>query len=159
MLGWRRIRDKLREAFSGEIDEKSLAAGFAVGVFFSFSPLLSLHTVLALLVAAIFGFNKVAAVAGAWVNNPYTLPFVFYGCFRLGEKILGIHVRAPAFERLTLDTILRTAMPYAAPMFLGCTIIGLLAAATAYIVVYRIALKVKSAHRKAAGAGNGSDSP
>jgi uncharacterized protein (DUF2062 family) len=131
------------------MDEKALAAGFAVGVFFGFTPLLSLHTVLALLVAFIFRFSKVAAAAGVWVNNPYTMPFTFYGCFRLGEWLMGVKVPPPAFERWTLDTLLRAAMPYAAPLFLGTTIVGLVAAAVAYGIVYRIAVRVKSARRKA----------
>jgi hypothetical protein len=149
VLGWKRIRDKLQEALSGETDEKALAAGFAVGVFFSFTPLISLHTVLALLVAFVFRLSKVAAAAGVWVNNPYTMPIVFYGCFRLGEWLLGIRVPPPAFERWTLETVLKAAVPYAAPLFLGTTIVGLLAAAAAYMVVYRVAVKVKSARRKA----------
>jgi uncharacterized protein (DUF2062 family) len=144
---WRKIRDKLHEAFSGETDEKALAAGFAVGVFFSFTPLVSLHTVLALLVAFVFRLSKIAAAAGVWVNNPYTMPLVFYGCFRLGEWLLGIRVPPPAFERWTLETVLTAAVPYAAPLFLGTTIVGLLAAAAAYGIVYRIAVKVKSARR------------
>lgn len=149
MLGWGKIRGKLHDALSGEMDEKALAAGFAVGVFFGFTPLLSLHTVLALLVAFIFRLSKVAAAAGVWVNNPYTMPFAFYGCFRLGEWLMGVKVPPPAFERWTLDTLLRAAVPYAAPLFLGTTLVGLVAAAVAYGIVYRIAVRVKSARRKA----------
>jgi uncharacterized protein (DUF2062 family) len=149
VLGWGRIRDKLGDAFSGDMDERALAAGFAVGVFFSFTPLISLHTVLALMVAFIFRLSKVAAAAGVWVNNPYTMPFVFYACFRLGEFILGIRVPPPVFERWTLSTFLKAAVPYALPLFLGTTIVGLTAAAIAYVVVYRIAVRLKSARRKA----------
>jgi hypothetical protein len=147
--GWGKIRDKLREAFSEETDEKALAAGFAVGVFFSFSPLVSLHTVLALLVALIFRLSKIAAAAGVWVNNPYTMPFAFYGCFRLGEWLMGAKIPPPAFERWTLDTLLQAAVPYAAPLFLGATVVGLVAAAIAYGIVYQIAVRVKSARRNA----------
>lgn len=148
MFGFRKIRAKLHEAIVAETDARALAAGFAVGVFFSFTPLLSLHTVLALLVAVIFRFSKIAAAAGVWVNNPYTMPFVFYGCFRLGEWLLGVDVRPPEFDRWTLATFLRAARPYAAPLFLGTTIVGLAAAAVAYIVVYRIAVRVKSARHE-----------
>jgi len=148
VLGWRKIRDKLHDALSGDMDEKALAAGFAVGVFFSFSPLLSLHTVLALMVAFIFRLSKVAAAAGVWVNNPYTMPFVFYGCFRLGEWMLGSRVPPPEFERWTLHTFLKAAVPYAAPLFLGTAVVGLAAAAVAYVVVYRIAVRLKSTRRK-----------
>ncbi len=149
MLGLKKIRDKLHEAIGEERNERSLAAGFAVGVFFSFTPLVSLHMVLALLVAVIFRLSKVAAVAGAWVNNPYTMPFVFYACFRLGKWIMGAHIPTPAFDQLELATILRAAKPYAAPLFLGTTIVGILAALLAYVIVYRIAVRVKSARPRA----------
>ena len=149
MHGLKKIRDKLHEAINEETSANSLAAGFAVGVFFSFTPLVSLHMVLALLVAIIFRLSKVAAVAGAWVNNPYTMPFVFYACFRLGKKILGMHVPTPVFDQFQLATILKAAKIYAAPLFLGTTIVGALAAVAAYVIVYRIVVKVKSARQSA----------
>jgi uncharacterized protein (DUF2062 family) len=148
LFGWVKIREKIHEAISAETDERSLAAGFAVGVFFSFTPLVSLHMVLALIVAVVFRLNKVATIAGVWVNNPYTMPFVFYGCFRLGEWILGMRIPAPSFESYTLRSLLKAAVPYAAPLFLGTTAVGLAAAAVAYVVVSRIAVRVKSARRK-----------
>ncbi len=149
MLGLKRIREKLHEAIGEETNAKTLAGGFAVGVFFSFTPLVSLHMVLALLVAIIFRLSKVAAMAGAWVNNPYTMPFVFYACFRLGKRILGVHIPTPVFEQLDLRAILKAAKPYAAPLFLGTTVVGLLAALLAYVIVYRIVIRVKSARPKA----------
>ncbi|HZW36557.1 MAG TPA: DUF2062 domain-containing protein, partial [Candidatus Deferrimicrobiaceae bacterium] len=147
VLGWGKIRDKLREAFAGEMDANALAAGFAVGVFFSFTPLVSLHTVLAVLVALVFRLSKIAAAAGAWVNNPYTMPFVFYGSLRLGEWILGSGYHPLKCETWTMDAILRAAMPCIAPLIVGSTVVGLAAAAIAYLVVYRIAVRVKSARR------------
>ncbi|MDA8121186.1 MAG: DUF2062 domain-containing protein [Deltaproteobacteria bacterium] len=149
MAGWSKIREKLREALSSEMDEKALAAGFAVGVFFSFTPLVSLHTVLALLVAFLFRLSKIAAVAGVWVNNPYTMPFVFYGCLRLGEWLMGTGFHTLSCERWTVDAFLEMAVPLVAPLLLGTTIVGLAAAAAAYFIVYRIAVRVKSARRKA----------
>lgn len=148
MIGWGKIRSKLLEAISADSDERSLAAGFAVGVFFSFSPLVTLHMVLALLFAVVLRLNKVTTMVGVWVNNPYTMPFVFYGCFRLGEWILGMKIPPPSFETYTLKTVLKAAVPYAAPLFLGTTIVGLAAAVLGYVVVYRIAIRVKSARRK-----------
>lgn len=149
MPGWGKVRGKLREAFAGETDANALAAGFAVGVFFSFTPLLSLHTVLALLVALLFRFSKIAAAAGVWVNNPYTMPFVFYGCLRLGEGILGGGHHPLRCESWTMEAVLRAAMPCIVPLMVGSTVVGLAAAAIAYLVVYRIAVRVKSARRSA----------
>lgn len=147
MGGLRKIRETLGGILQGEFDRHAVAGGFAVGVFFSFTPLVSLHMVLALLVAVLFRLSKGAAMAGAWVNNPYTMPFVFYGCFRLGERILGIRIPPPDFEGMTVTTLLQAAVPYAAPLFLGSTLVGLLAAAIAYLVVYRVAVRIQSARR------------
>lgn len=148
MIAWERIRRRLLEAVSGDADERSLAAGFAVGVFFRFTPLLTLRMVLALLVAFGFRFNRMTTMAGEWVNNPYTIPFVFYGCFHPGETVPGMPVSPPSFESYALATVLQAARPCAAPRFLGTAIMGLVAAAAGYLVVYRIAAKVQSARRK-----------
>ena len=149
MAGFRKIRQKLQDALEGDFDVRAIAGGFAVGVFFSFTPLLTLHMLLALFVAILFRFSKAAAMAGCWVNNPYTMPFVFYGCFRLGERILGIDIPPPDFEEITATTLLQAAVPYAAPLLLGTTLAGILAAAVAYLVVYRVAIRIQSARRNA----------
>lgn len=148
MIGWRKIRERVRGAIAAESDERSLAAGFAVGVFFSFTPLVTLHMVLALIVAVVLRLNKATTIAGVWVNNPYTMPFVFYGCFRLGERMLGMRVPPPSFESYDVRAVLEAAVPYAAPLFLGTTVVGIAAAVLGYLVVYHITVKVKSARRK-----------
>jgi uncharacterized protein (DUF2062 family) len=147
--GWRKIREKLREELHEETEPHAIAGGFAVGVFISLTPLVFLHTALALLAALVFRFSKIAAVAGAWVNNPYVMPFVFYACFRLGERMLGLRVPAPGFDDLSIGTIMRAGRPYLAPLFLGTTVTGIAAAAVSYVVVLRIAMRVKSARREA----------
>lgn len=147
MVAFRRVRENLQRVLRGNFDNHAVAGGFAVGVFFSFTPLVSLHMLLALLVAVLFRFSKGAAMAGAWVNNPYTMPFVFYGCFRLGEWILGIRIPPPNFEEMTVSTLLHAAVPYAAPLFLGTTLIGILASGIAYLVVYRLGVRIQSARR------------
>lgn len=159
MIGWKSIRDKFRDELREEADPRCIAAGFAAGVFLSFVAPPFFHTALAVLVAIVFGLSKVAAAAGAWVNTPYTIPFVYYAGFRLGKWVLGVHVKPPRFEGWTLEKMMlafRTAKPYAAPLLLGTTIIGVAAAAVSYVVVYRIALRVKSARRKQSSDEEGS---
>src|SRR5512138_1888331 len=122
MIGWRKIRDRLRAELEEEKDPRCIAAGFAAGVFLSFVAPPFFHTALAILVAIVFRLSKVASIAGAWVNTPYTIPVVYYAGFRLGKWILGVHVRPPRFEGWTIEKMMlafRTAKPYAAPLLLG----------------------------------------
>src|SRR5262245_9097408 len=49
------------------------AAAFALGVFFGFSPLLGLHTILALAFAFVLNLNRVAALLGVYANLPWII--------------------------------------------------------------------------------------
>ena len=49
------------------------AAAFALGVFFGFSPLIGLHTVLALAVAFACNLNRVATLLGVYTNLPWII--------------------------------------------------------------------------------------
>jgi uncharacterized protein (DUF2062 family) len=149
MIPIARIKEKLLAEIHAEAEEHAIAAGFAAGVFMSFTPFLFLHTGGALLFAFLFRWSKVAAVAGAWVNNPYTIPFVFYGCTWFGGKLLGVPVGKIRIESWDVRSILETAKPIVAPLLLGTTIAGIAAAAAGYFIVYRVAVRIKSAHRKA----------
>ncbi len=151
MVGWQRIRDTLRKELQEETDPRCIAAGFAAGVFLSFAAPPFFHTALAVIVAIMFRLSKVASIAGAWVNTPYTIPVVYYAGFRIGRWILGVHVRPPKFEGWTFEKVLsayRSAKPFVAPTLLGTTLLGILAAGVSYVVVYRIAVRVKSARHK-----------
>jgi uncharacterized protein (DUF2062 family) len=144
-----RIKRKLLEEIHAEAEEHAIAGGFAAGVFMSFTPFLFLHTAGALLLAFLFRLSKVAAVAGAWVNNPYTIPFVFYGCAWFGGVLLGRPIGKIRIASWDFNSVMTTAKPILVPLLLGTTLAGIVAAGLAYFIVYRVAVRIKSAHRKA----------
>lgn len=73
------------------------ALAFATGVFIAFSPLLGLHTVMAIAIAFAFRLNRVAVIAGAWINAWALAPCYAFGTL-LGALLLGVDARR-------LDTI------------------------------------------------------
>ena len=74
----RAIFERLRARFDNVVgvheQPERLAAAWAVGLTIGFSPLMGLHTVLALLLALVFRLNKVDVFLGTLVVNPWTLP-------------------------------------------------------------------------------------
>src|SRR5439155_1124216 len=68
-----RLRSWLRFALHTDDTPPRAALAFALGVFIAWTPLLGLHTVLALGLAFALGLNRVAVLAGTFVNNPWTL--------------------------------------------------------------------------------------
>ena len=68
------------------------AAAFALGVFFGFSALLGLHTVLGLAFAFALRLNRVAVLIGVYSNLPWILPPYYAMATVVGAAILGVSV-------------------------------------------------------------------
>ena len=66
-----------------------VAMGMAIGVFMAMTPLIPFHTVLAVAMAYIFRGSKPAAVLGVWASNPFTVIFIYLGCYKIGVLFIG----------------------------------------------------------------------
>lgn len=118
------------------------ALAFALGVFFGFSPLIGLHTLLALLTAFVFGLNRIAILFGVYLNNPWTLVPVAVLSSALGNKILG--KMGHAYERFdwtqlasfhfwrTLPQQFHSHFHVLYPFFVGGMVVALICSLLAY---------------------------
>jgi uncharacterized protein (DUF2062 family) len=88
------------------------AAAFALGVFWGFSPLIGLHTVLAVLLAFTMGLNRLAAIAGAYVNLPWFYAPYYTLATVVGAKVLGVPLLAPFAVGSTLGAGLLAVIAY-----------------------------------------------
>jgi uncharacterized protein (DUF2062 family) len=74
------------------------AAAFALGVFFGFSPMLGLHTVLGIVMAFLLNLNRVAVLLGIYSNLPWFLAPYYALATTAGAVITG-HRIPPGFRR------------------------------------------------------------
>jgi uncharacterized protein (DUF2062 family) len=130
------------------------AVAYALGVFFGFSPLLGLHTVLGLVFAFAFDLNRVAVLLGIYSNLPWILPAYYSLATLLGATIL--RVKVPPNLLRNLQSALAQASwadfrqlghaltPLAWAYVLGSTIGALLLS----LIAYRAALAMIVAHRR-----------
>ena len=156
MAGIGKLKEFLKKVVAEEGDAEKISLGFAMGVFISFNPLLSTHTVTALALAAYFRLNKISALAGAWVNNYLTIPFVYYFSYKVGAMILGDARPPPSFEGFSLKIFFEYVKAYGLPLFLGTTITGLVAAFISYYIMLYSLKVYRRGKEKAGGSGEGS---
>lgn len=105
------------------------ALAFAIGVFFGFSPLLGLHTVLGVLIAFLFRLNRMAVLIGVYSNMPWFMPPFYAFATWLGFMILGSEGAVPPGFGLSdlfskafwLGLVSNWSL--LAPFFLGSTIL------------------------------------
>ncbi len=128
-----KLKLQFKKILSLDAHPGHISAGFAVGVFVSFTPFFGLHTPLAIALAFIFRLNKVTCITGAWVNTPLTMVPILVASYKLGRFMQGKPARG-AFTFTNLDW--HSLQPYAKSILLGSSVIGFLAAGAAYFICY-----------------------
>jgi uncharacterized protein len=136
-----RIRGFLRALVQVEDTPTRLALAFGIGVFIAFFPILGIHTGMALLLAVLFRLNKVAILAGAWTNNPWTLAPMFVtgtllGCALLGVPADGLHgVDWSLHGKAFYEAMFESLRPLVLPFLVGNLVLGVLGGAVAFVVL------------------------
>jgi uncharacterized protein (DUF2062 family) len=130
------------------------AAAYAMGVFFGFSPLLGLHTVLAVALAFLLGLNRVAVVLGVYSNLPWIVPAYYTLATIGGAALLGVQIPPGVLEEAIAAVtavswgefrdLFRTLSPLVRAFTLGSTLGAVVLAALAY----RVSLTMILAHRR-----------
>jgi uncharacterized protein len=129
-----------------------LAAAWALGIGIGLSPLIGLHTVIALVLAIIFRLNKLDVVLGTFIINPWTVAFYFPAAVYVGRWVTGVNV--PRFVRFNPEALLhaeiwRENAPWLRSTLLawgfGAAIFSLLLGFGTYFLLRRI-IRVHRAH-------------
>ena len=120
------------------------AGAFALGVFFGFSPLLGLPTVLGLTFAFALRLNRIAVLIGVysnlpWIIGPYYALSTAAGALLLGtdpppdlaERVSALLTLSP-WRRVFWTELVRLVRPWLWPFMLGSTLGAVLLGFVAY---------------------------
>ena len=84
-----------RIIFSGH-SPRSIAFSTALGVFIAFLPIYGLQMLVSLAVATLFRVNRLAAMAMAWISNPFTIPPILWMQYQVGYFTMnGTFIKDP----------------------------------------------------------------
>ena len=149
-----RTRRWLEQLLHTHDTPRRTAIAFAVGVFFGFSPMLGLHTVLGLVFAFAFNLNRVAVLLGIYSNLPWILPAYYSLATLLGASILRTKVPPnlwPDLHAMIADPSWADfrqfghgLTPLAWAYVLGSTIGAVILA----LIAYRVSFAMIVAHRR-----------
>lgn len=152
------FRDAFRSIFKVQDSPHRIALAFAVGVFMGISPLLGLHYIGGIFLAWLFRLNKIVAVVGVSVNNPWTIVPISTFCVWVGAKLIGIKQVLPEvdWKHLSLMNILgglsdfdnlilavKKMLPLISAFFVGSFIICTVSAVISYFIIHNFAVRYK----------------
>jgi hypothetical protein len=84
----RRWKVLLLDLLGREEPPERVAAAIALGIGVGFSPFIGVHFLIAIGLAFLFRLNRIDALLGQFVGNPWTLPPVYAAGYALGRKLL-----------------------------------------------------------------------
>jgi uncharacterized protein len=145
------MKSRLRRAVDGLLQLQDsphrIALAFGIGIWIAFSPLLGLHTLMALGIAFGFRLSRAALLLGAYVNNPWTIAPLYLAGTALGCALLGVSTaglesiewdhHGPTFYR----ELLAHLRPYLWPYVVGNTILGVLGGVVGYFGLRALLLR------------------
>jgi uncharacterized protein (DUF2062 family) len=145
MAFWVRFKDRVRGVLTIKDTPNKLAISFAVGIFLGLSPLIGLHTILALAVAWIFRLNRLTTMSAVYVTNPVSVIPIYTFCTWVGVMILGsdIVLTDVDWRHLTMGDLLHDLSYLLMPFVVGSTVVGLTAAVICYFLIRGAAEKAQ----------------
>lgn len=156
----KKIEKYVRKLLAAEESSERLALAFALGVFLTLTPFLGLHTILAFVVAFLFGLNRVAILFGLFVNNPWTLVPYYTIATYLGGHLIGFpkDISLPGFRWSQLWhgnfwALLAHQWRLLMPMALGSTILAVLGAMLSYPLALYAIRRWRTVHSRQPSSG------
>jgi len=139
----RRWRVLLLDLLGREEPPERVAAAIALGIGVGFSPFMGAHFLVAIALAFLFRLNRIDALLGTFVGNPWTLPPVYAAGYALGRQLL--HYDRRRVPDLPWDRLLHrdfwhafsgpTLRPRLASYLVGTAVLALLIGLSAYLVI------------------------
>jgi len=134
----------------------SIAFGSAIGIFFGFTPLYPLKTLLSILLAWVLRCNKIAAAVAVTLHDVLILamPAIYFGEYKLGcwmlRRSTPHHIRFGPFalrDYLHWHVVSRVVWPTLGPAFVGSLFLALPSAIATYVLVRLLVRRARAPQR------------
>ncbi|MFK5925559.1 MAG: DUF2062 domain-containing protein [Desulfuromusa sp.] len=114
----------------------AIGRGMALGLFIGFTPALGFHMLLAIIFAFLLRQNKIAALIGVWISNPFTAPLIYGLEYEVGRMLLGLPPLGINHFGRELSWSLGAQL--GVPLLLGSLVLGIPVAIIGYSVTIRL---------------------
>lgn len=124
-----------------------LARGIACGVFAGLFPFFGSQTLLALLLAFLVRGNKILALVGPWISNPFTSVPIYAFNFYIGKLLLNDSTPSDINWR-SWEDIKELGIEIIWPLFVGCIVVGSVCAIISYFFGLWFIRRVRASNQK-----------
>lgn len=133
MITFKPFLENIRKALDLRETPQRTAVAFSLGVFIAFTPTYGLHLASVMFLAWAFRLNVPALLAGALINNPWTIAPILGATLWTGFFLLGMP-EAPdvSWKTFSITALYEFVRPFVLPFILGALTLSVLGALLAY---------------------------
>lgn len=121
---------------------KKIALGLAIGVFWGIIPTLGFAILFSLPTAFLLKGNKVAAILGTFVVNPFTTPFIYAFEYKVGQLILKTAPLPLSWDIFNLENLLNVSKS----LLVGSIFLAIGLTLLTYFLTLQIVIKYRARH-------------
>ena len=145
----RRVVKMYRQLIGLKGPPRGIALGFAIGVFFAFSPFIGFHTVLVVMLCIALRANMPAGFVASSLANPITFPLILYGDYEIGRLLISCPKVHLGWEELTWEALRQQVPNLLLPMVAGSILIGILFSVLSYFLVRKALVRYRKGGKTA----------
>lgn len=121
----------LHEPNLWHLNRRSASGAFGIGLFFAFWPV-PFQMWLSAATAIPLRANLPLSVATVWITNPFTMPPIFYGAYKVGTTVLGTKPRPFDFQ-FTWQWVMDSLSTIGPAFLVGCAICSVVFGVAGYL--------------------------
>ncbi len=137
-----KTKDFIKKVLRTKDSPKKIALGLAIGVFWGITPTLGFAILFSLPTAFLLKGNKVAAILGTFVVNPFTTPFIYAFEYKVGQLILKTAPLPLSWDIFNLENLLNISKS----LLVGGIFLAIGLALLTYFLTLQIVVKYRARH-------------
>jgi len=141
-----KLGPRIKDPNLWHLNRRSVSAGIFAGVLCAFIPL-PVQIFVAIFLCFFIHGNLPISVASTWVSNPFTYIPLYFFCYEVGARIIGVPVNPSGHPAgvdfniilsdfdLFLRQLAEVGWKAIGPLFLGCFLVGLVSACVSFVTI------------------------
>jgi len=133
---WKRVKILFKKVLTTNDSPHKLAMGFAIAVFWGVMATCGFAIVFSLPTAVLLRANKVTAVIGTFVSNPFTTPFIYAFSYKMGSFVLDLNPLPFSWDILKIENILNISKSLLVGSIIFATTMAFISYGLVLIVIF-----------------------
>ena len=141
------FKNRTKDIFNSDLTAKQIALNFTVGILIGLLIPMGLQTIAVIALCAIFRLNFVIVVFATLISNPFTVVFVYYSAFKIGDIFINSGISwdyiSAVLNNPEVESILSLSFASLKVIYTGLVIESAVFGTLTYVLVYYIANNIK----------------